>query len=164
MCTLCFHTVSPLSPLRPGSPMAPWRPVAPCKGRHVHTIKKWRRTNTSGRLWKRNFWSDTNYYSKATIDDLFTLGTWNTRCTDFSLWEMKTYFKSHRRENSHCSVEMIEERKLPWEDKMLSFTLSPEGQEQFTSGPLFCSPTVGVGVGISTGGASVTTFLGHCKL
>lgn len=42
-------------------------------------------------------------------------------------------------------------------------TLAPGGQEQFAWGPLCCSALVGVGVGIHTGGASVTTFLGHWK-
>lgn len=57
-------------------------------------------------------------------------------------------------------MEIINRDKVWWS---CDFTLSPAGQEQFTWGPLFCSPTVGVGVGICTGGASVTTFLGHWK-
>ena len=47
---------------------------------------------------------------------------------------------------------------------LLSCTFCPAGQEQLTvSFPLFCSTTVGVGVGRAIGGASVTTCLGHYR-
>lgn len=102
------------------------------------------------------FYPTQSYFkSILNVNDLFTLWTCHTRFTNLSLWEIKAFRKTLKKEFP------LEHRNSKGEDWHNRFTFCPAGHEQLTSGPLFCSPTVGVGVGISTGGASVTTFLGH---